>query len=315
MGNLDRQKIFMIFGAALLCAFLMSWLVYAKAAAPKTEKTVRIVAAARDMQAGTKLKAGDLKLVTVAEKDMPKNAAVDPKLLIDRILLFPTNGNEPMVSNKLSTTGGVEGLASTIEVGKRAVSVPITDQSGAGGLIQPRSRVDVLFSRTGSMNEAVTTVLLQNVTVMGIGRMTETASVQGAPGAPAAPPSGTASRAATLLVTPQEAAKLEFAKQQGKISLALRNPLDTEVGEDKDQPMITADDVRVGVGPRIRAGKSMAGNRVPDLRNDKVWNALVNNENPPPPPPKPKEEKKEPPKPRAIVDVYRGDKHVQEIFQ
>ena len=42
MGNLDRQKILMIFGAALVCAFLMSWFVYAKAVAPKTEKTVKV---------------------------------------------------------------------------------------------------------------------------------------------------------------------------------------------------------------------------------------------------------------------------------
>ena len=30
---------------------------------------------------------------------------------------------------------------------------------------------------------------------------------------------------------------------------------------------------------------------------------------------KPEEKKKEPEKPRAVVDVYRGDKHVQELFK
>src|SRR5262249_20774465 len=129
MGTLDRQKILMIFGGALVAAFLMSWFVYAKAVAPKVEKTVRVVAAARDMAAGTRLKQSDLKLVAVPEKDLPKNSMTDPKVGADRVLLFPVNENEPLVSNKISTQGGVEGLAATIEPGKRAVSVPISDSS------------------------------------------------------------------------------------------------------------------------------------------------------------------------------------------
>ncbi len=305
MGNLDRQKVLMIFGGALVCAFLMSWFVYAKAAAPRTEKLTKVAATARDLPAGTRLKAADIKLVTVAERDLPKNAIPDLKLVEDRVLLFPANANEPVASNKLSTQGGVEGLASTIEPGKRAVSVPITDSSGAGGLIQPRSHVDVLFTRTGSMNEAVTTVVLENVVVLAIGRTTEVGTVSGTPGQPATTASSTATRAATLLVTPDQAAKVEFARQQGKISLALRNPLDTATTPDSDTPVITAADVKVGIGPR----RPPPGPR-PNL-NDAAWRNLTADA---PPPPK-KEEKKEPPKPRFVVDVYRGDKHVQEIFQ
>lgn len=314
MGNLDRQKVLMIFGGALLCAFLMSWFVYAKAAAPKTEKTVRVVAAARDMPAGTRVREADLKTITVAEKDIPKNAVTDPKLLVDRVLLFPMNANETVVNNKVSSQSGGEGLPSTIDVGKRAVSVPVTDSSGAGGLVQPRSHVDVLFTRTGSMNEAVTTVLLENVVVLGIGRMTEVA-VAGAPGTAAAPAaSSTATRAATLLVTPEQAAKLEFARQQGKISLALRNPLDTTVSEDQKAPVVTAADLNVGNGPRRGPG-----GRIGNLRDPNAWRNMTGRDPYPegytPPPPKPKVEKKEPPKPKFVVDVYRGDKHVQEQFQ
>lgn len=149
MGNLDRQKILMIFGGALVCAFLMSWFVYAKAAGPRQEKLIKVVAAAHDMRAGTRLKQADLKMISVPEQDLPKNSIVDQKVALERVLLFPTNANEPIVANKLSTQGGMEGLAATIEPGKRAVSVPISDSSGAGGLVQPRSHVDVLFTRTG----------------------------------------------------------------------------------------------------------------------------------------------------------------------
>jgi len=57
----------------------------------------------------------------------------DPKVAVDRVLLFPMNENESVVTNKISTQGGIEGLAATIEPGKRAISVPISDSSGAGG--------------------------------------------------------------------------------------------------------------------------------------------------------------------------------------
>ncbi|HUQ94305.1 MAG TPA: Flp pilus assembly protein CpaB [Bryobacteraceae bacterium] len=315
MGNLDRQKVLVIFGAALLCAFLMSWFVYAKTQGPRTEKMVKVVAAARDMAAGTRLKATDLKLVSVPEKDLPRHALSDTKVAVDRILMFPMNSNEAVVVNKISTHAGIEGLAATIEPGKRAVSIPVSDASGAGGLIQPRSHVDVLFTRTGSMNEAVTTVLLQNVVVMSMGRSTEVAVVQGAPGQ-APPPSSSATRAVTLLVTPEQAAKVEFARQQGKISLTLRNPLDSSVDEEDNEPVITASDLNVGNGPRRMRGRGSMG-PLPNVRNDELWKRLtagepVKREGSPPPK---VAEKKDPPKPRYVVDVFKGDKHLQEVFQ
>jgi pilus assembly protein CpaB len=322
MGNLDRQKILMIFGGALVCAFLMSWFVYAKAAGPRQEKLIKVVAAAHDMRAGTRLKPADLKMIGIPEQDLPKNSIVDQKVALERVLLFPINANEPIVANKLSTQGGMEGLAATIEPGKRAVSVPISDSSGAGGLVQPRSHVDVLFTRTGSMNEAVTTVLLQNVVVMSIGRNTEATAVAGAPSTSTST-SVTATRAATLLVTPEQAAKLEFARQQGKISLALRNPLDPTV-EEENEPVVTAEDLNIGETTRRVRGKNIAGGPIPNVKNDEIWKRLTSGEpvvmNPdgtivPAPKPVVKEEPKEPPKPKFVIDVFKGDKHLQEVFQ
>jgi Trm5-related predicted tRNA methylase len=42
-----------------------------------------------------------------------------------------------------------------------------------------------------------------------------------------------------------------------------------------------------------------------NLNDPKVWQELTKKEEP----------KKEPEKPRVVVDVYRGDKHVQELFK
>ncbi len=304
---MDRQKILMIFGAAWLSAVLLTWFLYAKTKAPQQDKLIKVVAAARDMGAGTRLRKIDLKQIGVPEKDLPRTALLDEKQAIERVLLFPVNANEPLTLSKLTSLSGADGLPATIEPGKRAVSVQITDVSAAGGFIQPRSRVDVLFTRSGSITEALTTVILEDVTVLSIGRATEVAQQTTDPRVVRPQ-----QQAATLLVTPEEAKKLELAKNQGKISLALRNPLDRSTSED-DTPA-TAFDLDPMIATRLAARRRPGGGAGAgaDVRNDKVWANLIGIDEEPPPK---KEEKKEPPKPRWIVDVYRGDKHVQETFQ
>jgi pilus assembly protein CpaB len=218
--------------------------------------------------------------------------------------LHPINANETFAKNKFASMGGAEGLTATIEAGKRAVSVPVTDASGAGGLIQPRSHVDVLFTRTGSMREALTTTILQDVIVLSIGRLTEA-------GQPIDPRiNRPLTQAATLLVTPEEAQKVELAKNQGKISLALRNPLDKSVAENSEAATAESLDPEMFAGAAKYARRNL---KTPNIRDRAVWNQITNTD--PPAPVKAREEKKEPPKPRLVIDVYRGDKHVQEIFQ
>jgi pilus assembly protein CpaB len=286
----DRQKIIWIFIAAWISAALLTWFLYATTQAPHSEKLVAITAAARDMPAGTRLQKADLKTVRVPEKDLPKAAILDQRIAIDRPLLFPVGANEAIISNKVASAAGAEGLPALIEIGKRAVSVPITDASGVAGMIQPRAHVDVLFTKPGSTAEAVTTTILEDVVVLAMGRTTEVANTSAAAAiSTAARPT---TQAATLLVTPEQARKLELAKNQGKISLALRNPLDHTSA--KDQSATTSDQLYAGFHPR---------QNTPNLRDDRVWNQLIA---------KPTEK---PPVPRHVIDVYRGDKHVQEIFQ
>lgn len=300
---MDRQKILLIFGAALVSATLLTWFLYAKTQAPRQEKRVAIMAAVRDLSAGTLLRKPDLKPVHVAERDLPTGALLQEREALSRVLLYPVNANEPITLSKVSAVGASEGVPSTIEPGFRAVAVPINDSSGVAGLLQPGSRVDVLFTRPGSMAEAITTTVLQDVKVMSIGRYTQ-------PGqAPATDSRGnqTKQTVATLLVTPDEAQKLELAKNQGRVSFALRNPLDRST-TGASEPVTTAildpsGATRIAKARRARSGRT-AG--IPDMEDPKLWQELSA---------KTAQAKKEPEKPKAVVDVYRGDKHVQELFR
>jgi pilus assembly protein CpaB len=309
---MDRKKLLLIFGIAWVSAALLTWLVYSMTKAPKQDKLATVIAAARDLPAGTRLKKTDVRPVRLSDQNVPRGAAVTDAAVLERVLLFPVAANEPITLPKLASLSGTEGVAATIEQGKRAVSVQVNDTSGVAGLITPRAHVDVLFTRPGSMQEAVTTTVLQDVVVLAVGRVTEVQSAAPAPGSSSSTPppaaSSTQARAVTLLVTPEQAEKLELAKNQGKVSLALRNPLDRAVINDP-APTTSANLYSPDAMKLRRPGASPF---VPGPGGRNLWAQLTGDRNPDERPKVP--EKKEPPKPKNVVDVYRGDKHVQEIF-
>ncbi|MCX6587570.1 MAG: Flp pilus assembly protein CpaB [Acidobacteria bacterium] len=323
---MDRQKLLMIFGGAALAAALLTWFLYSATVAPKAEKLVQVIAANGSLPAGTRLQAGHLKKITVAAKDVPPGVLPDEKAGVDRTLLYPLSLNEPVLTSRLSSVSGADGVASMIEPGKRAVSVSVNDASSASGLIQARSHVDVLFTKPGSMLEAVTTTVIENVVVLSVGRTVEPASAApAAAGAAAnatpAPATTGQNRAVTLLVTPEQARVLELAKNQGRVSLALRNPKDEAKSEATEPPSVTAEAIDPGGAYRSQRLKMQAQNRlrggVPNLRDDQAWAKLIGEDpdpNKPAAAPRPPA-KKEPPKPKFVIDVFRGEKHVQESFQ
>lgn len=295
---MDRQKKVLIFVGAWISAGLLVWFLYAKTVAPQQEKQVRVVVATHDMPLGTLLRQSDVRLVNYPERYVPKGVVLDPKQAVSRVLLVALNNNEPVLLSKISAPTNVEGMASTIEPGYRAVAVQINDASGVAGMIQPSSRVDVLFTRPGTMAEAITSTILQNVKVLATGHQS-TAAQAAADARTARTP------VVTLLLTPADAQKLELAKNQGKISLSLRNPLDT--GAAAEAGPVTTEVLDPNINARIAFAKKGRVGGKGDLQDPKVWQDLMGARK--------EEAKKEPEKPRAVVDVYHGDKHVQEIFK
>jgi pilus assembly protein CpaB len=313
---MDRQKKLLLFGAAWVSALLLTWLFYAQAAAPRQEKMLRIVVASRDMPVGTQLNKTNLKLANYPEKDVPKGVAFKIADAEGRVAMVPLSTNEPVLQSKISATTSVEGVSSTIPAGYRAMSVQITDVSGVAGLIQPGSKVDVLFTRPGSMAEATTSTILQDVRVLSTGRTIQAGQTVD-PKAPKSP-------VVTLVLLPAQAQKLELAKNQGKISLSLRNPLDATQAENTEpittevlDPMISA---RLA---RARRGRTTNINRA-NLEDPNVWQELTGEKKPADPRKAAADEEARrkkaeadalAAKPKIVVDVYRGDKHVQESFK
>jgi pilus assembly protein CpaB len=294
---MDRQKKLLIFVGAWISAGLLVWFLYARTVAPHQERQVRVAVATHDMPLGTLLRQSDVKLVSYPERDAPKGVVLDSREAVGRVLLVPMSNNEPVLLSRLSAPTAVEGIASTIEPGFRAVAVQINDASGVAGMIQPNSRVDVLFTRPGTMAEAITSTILQNVKVLSTGHQSTAAQA-------AADARSTHTPVVTLLLTPADAQKLELAKNQGKISLSLRNPLDSTPAADTGP--VTTQVLDPNINARLALAKKGRVGGKEDLNDPKTWQELNG---------KKEEAKKEPEKPRAVVDVYHGDKHVQETFK
>lgn len=296
---MDRRNTIVLFVAAWVSAALLTWFLYAKTVAPQKETRTTILAAVHDINVGQMIHKADIKTMSVLSKDIPKGRLVSDKDALDHVVLYPISANEPLTGNKLSVLTGAEGIPSTINPGYRAVSVQITDVSGVAGLIEPGAHVDVLFTRPGSMTEAITSTILQNVRVLAIGHTVQIGQTVD-PKAPKVP-------VATLIVSPEQAQKLELAKNEGRISLSLRNPLDTSNGVNGDPVSTDILDptlsVRLARERRLRNG--------PDLNDTKAFEAASGGPRKAPAAPK----KEPPPPPRAVIDVFRGDKHVQEVFQ
>ncbi len=101
----------------------------------------------------------------------------------------------------------------------RAVSVRVNEVVGVAGYVLPGNRVDVVAtaSPTESRSDTTSKVVLANVQVLTAGTRIEPDQEKGKP---------VQVTVVTLLVNPEQAERLALASTEGKIQLALRNPLD-----------------------------------------------------------------------------------------
>lgn len=119
-------------------------------------------------------------------------------------------------------------LSVAIPKGMRAVSIPVTAETGAGGFIVPNDRVDVVHTFDEG-NGPVSSTILHNVKVVAMGaRLGEIGKTGGAEEDPNNPQSQLFGEEsiATVELTPRQAETIIAAASQGQLSLILRSILD-----------------------------------------------------------------------------------------
>jgi pilus assembly protein CpaB len=220
---MNRTRLLMIGTLALAAGLVASYMVYGRLrAAPGAgnEPGVEVVVAANDLVVGKKVEERDVLRVRYPQNNLPVGIFTNPSQVVGRGVVLPVNKGEFLLPSKLAPVNGGTGLTSLIPPGMRAVSVRVNDVVSVAGFVQPGSRVDVLLTG-GSGAERQTTTVLTNVAVIAVGKNLERSATGETQAAPVI----------TLLVSPDDAQKLALAGSEGRIQLALRNPLDTRQPE------------------------------------------------------------------------------------
>jgi pilus assembly protein CpaB len=181
--------------------------------------TKPVVVAASDLDVGAELTKEDLRIIQWPANAIPATAISNPTEIIGRGLVLPVIQNEPILPMKLAAVGAGAGLPPTIPPGLRAVSVRVNEVIGVAGYVLPGTRVDVVatVSASGQGGDMTSKVILTNVQVLAAGTKIERDTDKNKP---------IAVTVVTVLVNPEEAERLTLASTEGKIQLALRNPLD-----------------------------------------------------------------------------------------
>ena len=240
-----------------------------------------VVVAAADLELGAELGPDDLRIVQWPQNALPMGAFSSPEEIVGRGLVMPVIQNEPILPMKLAGKDAGSGLPVVIPEGKRAVSVRVNEVIGVAGYVLPGTKVDVLAtaSPTDKREDTTTKLVLSNVQVLAAGTKIEQDGEQGKP---------MSVNVVTLLVTPEESEKLTLGATEGKIQLALRNPLDKEMPE---TPGIQPASLLGGA----RAAKRPAGNSARASRPVASVAAVA--------------------QPEPTVEIIRGDKRAQEVVR
>jgi pilus assembly protein CpaB len=236
-----------------------------KAEASPTANMTTIVAAGAAVPFGTKLEAKNLTLIKVPAASVPQGAYTSIEQVVAQdggapVTLTALSPREPILPTRLSGPGVKPSVAATIAPGLRAYTIKVNDVAGGGGHVLPGDHVDVILARAlatsgveGSEGNRtfVSTLVLQNVRVLGMDMIADPASVE-----------KFAPSTATLEVSVMDAGKLAVAGQAGTLSLVLRRSGSTDVAEFSP---ITAREVTGSTGgvaaPRPAAGGGIVARR------------------------------------------------------
>jgi pilus assembly protein CpaB len=271
---MDRRFL-TVLGVSLLFALVISSVFYqmtARAGSPKKVEATDlrdIVLAARPLSVGTTVKPADIKIGKMPTSAFPKGAFAKAEEVIDRPVISNVLMDEPILEGRLAARGSGLGLAPTIPVGMRAVTVRVNDVTGIAGFVLPGMRVDVLVTgHPPNAEGSVTTTPLQNMLVLSAGTvMQPDARGQAMPAANV-----------TLLATPEQAETLTLANADTRIQLVLRN------GSDQTIEKTPGREIGELYGDRATHKKAKE-DTAPRPRSRPVTVAAAAPPPPPPPPP------------------------------
>ncbi|MFS2318487.1 Flp pilus assembly protein CpaB [Maricaulis sp. D1M11] len=221
--------------AAIVVAFLVRQTMSSEPvveAVVEERPAVRILVARNDLPIGERVSAGDLFWQTWPDEGVSPGYIVEGRGqelsdYVGAVVRNEIGQGEPITGRRLVQQGEAGFMSAVLSPGMRAVAVPISAETGAGGFILPNDRVDVIVSfqaeeETGRSSRRFFSAetLVENARVLAIDQSfqgdDEDESVIG--------------ETATLELTPDQARAVSLAVARGEVTLILRSMTDASGG-------------------------------------------------------------------------------------
>lgn len=264
---MDSRKIVLLAGAlivAAITAFFARTLI-AGSAAPQAAAMgaapqivgPEVLVATRALPVGTILDAGALKF-----QPWPKELVdgayylkdkTDLKSLQGTVVRNAITAGQPITQGALVKPGDRGFLAAALGPGMRAVTFPVSTQTGVAGFVFPGDRIDLVLTQTVSGGGdgqplKVSETIMRNVRVLATDQRTD--NTAGENGQSVVRTFGTV----TVEATPKIAEQLAVAQQLGTISLSLRSLADNS---SELEQAIASGSIKVPDGADPKAEKAM----------------------------------------------------------
>ena len=235
---MDRKKLVLLVGALIVAigTALVARSMFAGASAPQAEAAQmeaqgpRVLVAQRALPVGTIITADAINFQLWPE-ELVQNAyfldgEADMSKLLGTVVRHPITAGEPVTQGALVAPGDRGFLAAALAPGMRAITVPVSAQSGVAGFVFPGDRVDMVLTQTIKGDEdtemRASETILRNLRVLATDQ--STVSEKAEDGSTIVKPF----RAVTLEVTPVIAEKIAVAQTIGTLSLSLRSLADNQ---------------------------------------------------------------------------------------
>lgn len=190
----------------------------------RVDGTVQVVTAARNIAPGQEIGAADLILKSIAVDDAPEGTFLQVEQVTGRVAIGQIVRGQPIFTGLLAPEGIEAGLQALVPEGMRAITIEVDEFSGLAGLIRPGSIVDVMSTLRdrGADEDTLTRTIVQTVKVTAVGQRVSTIEEKDDD------EKKSLARSVTLLVTPEQAERIELAAVTSRPRLVLRSPTDIE---------------------------------------------------------------------------------------
>jgi pilus assembly protein CpaB len=173
-----------------------------------------VVVATMEIPYGTRVEARHLRTITLPRDAQVGNHYDKIEDVVGLIAVQKIISGEILLRERFADRSSGSTLAAVLKPNMRAVTVRVDDVVGVAGFLLPGNHVDVVAARMNNQR-AETETVLRNLNVLAVDQSASPEKDQ-----------PVVVRAVTLEVTPKQAEALVKAREEGRIQLTLRNPLE-----------------------------------------------------------------------------------------